>query len=93
MICFYWDLTPFLVFSSANKAIKFKTTKYLYKYFSNICSILNIFQIYFKSIIQLDVLLPPSRGREPVFFHFPPQGGSADAEIPGGALAIAAVKP
>lgn len=53
MICFYWDLTPFLVFSSANKAIKFKTTKYLYKYFSNICSILNIFQIYFKYVSNL----------------------------------------
>lgn len=53
MICFYWDLTLFLVFSSANKAIKFKTTKYLYKYFSNICSILNIFQICFNPVLIL----------------------------------------
>ena len=53
MNCFYWNLTLFLVFSSANKAIKFKTTKYLYKYFSNICLILNIFQICFKPILRL----------------------------------------
>lgn len=53
MICFYWDLTLFLVFSSANKAIKFKTTKYLYKYFSiymfDSKYISNMFQTYFKT--------------------------------------------
>ena len=46
-------LILFLVISSANKIIKFKITKNLYKYFSNSNKISNIFQICFNPILKV----------------------------------------